>query len=475
MCWPRAERWLAPSWRRPCGLPRRGSTRATSWCSNSPYASVWKVVELAAALGVTVAQSHVLVHRMRERVQRSLGALTVARMGRRDCAELAGLLGDWDGTFTVLVRKRVARHVDGCDRCAETRRRYPVLPLVGVAPALTAPAGLRDAVLARASSVSAEGYRFDAKDGFPTLARAGGRWGVIAAVAAVLLLLAGLGTTAAVALNRGDADTEVASATVTASTGGVAASSSLTTGTSEPAGTNTPGSTTPGPETTLPSGPTPTEPSGAGTTVDTVPPPAPLAPGRIELSGGVVDLGSTTSTARLVLTNGGEEPVDWSFDDGASAAPLLWSADAGLLAPGERGEVRFTIDRTGLAEGDIVRTFTVRSGGAGGGAVEVRASVEHAPLVTVVGAPATLACPFSVTPPVTVDVADESAVASVVLRWSGPGPAGEVALIATSTSGRWQGRLGLPQVGGTWRFDAVATDARGNTGRASGTVVIAGC
>ena len=103
--------------------------------------------DLAAALGVTVAQSHVLVHRMRERVERSLGALTVARMGRRDCAELAELLEDWDGTFTVLVRKRVARHVDGCDLCAQTRRRYAALALVGMAPALEAPPGLRDAVL----------------------------------------------------------------------------------------------------------------------------------------------------------------------------------------------------------------------------------------------------------------------------------------------------------------------------------------
>lgn len=435
--------------------------------------------ELAAALGVTVAQSHVLVHRMRERVERSLGALTVARMGRRDCPELAGLLRDWDGTFSVLVRKRVARHVDGCDLCAETKRRYAVLPLVGAAPALAAPEGLRERVLARAAApTSGDGYRFDADGGFPTMVRAGGRLGVIAAVAAVLLVLAGLGTTAAVALNRGDTGTEAAAVAVFA-TGGASAGSS-TAPTIEPAAPTSGVGATPPPASTATTVTSPstvvTLPPGSTTTVDTVPPPpAPLAPGRIELSSAVVDLGATTTAARLVLTNGGEQPVEWSFDDGGDAEPLLWSADAGVLAPGGRGEVRFTIDRAGLPEGDIVRTFTVRSGGAGGGAVEVRASVEHAPVVRVVGAPSTLACPFSVTPPVSVDVTDESAVTSVALSWSGPGASGEAALAATSTPGRWQGRLGLPQVGGTWRFDAVATDSRGNSGRASGTVVVAGC
>ncbi len=56
--------------------------------------------ELADALGVGLDHSHVLVHRMRDRVERSLGALAVARTGRRDCAELDRLLADWDGGLT---------------------------------------------------------------------------------------------------------------------------------------------------------------------------------------------------------------------------------------------------------------------------------------------------------------------------------------------------------------------------------------
>ena len=68
--------------------------------------------ELAEALGVGLGHSHVLVHRMRDRVERSLGALVVARTGRRDCPEVDELLAGWDGELTVLLRKRLARHIE---------------------------------------------------------------------------------------------------------------------------------------------------------------------------------------------------------------------------------------------------------------------------------------------------------------------------------------------------------------------------
>ena len=52
-------------------------------------------------------------------------------MGRRDCPDLAGVLADWDGTFSVLVRKRVARHVDSCDICDRRKKKYAVVPMLG--------------------------------------------------------------------------------------------------------------------------------------------------------------------------------------------------------------------------------------------------------------------------------------------------------------------------------------------------------
>ena len=46
-----------------------------------------------------------------DRISRSLGAFCVATTGCDDCDELEAMLAGWDGQFSVLIRKRVARHV----------------------------------------------------------------------------------------------------------------------------------------------------------------------------------------------------------------------------------------------------------------------------------------------------------------------------------------------------------------------------
>jgi len=105
--------------------------------------------DLADALGVTAQQSYGLVHRMRERTERSLGAYCVARRGRKECEELDRILQGWSGDFTVLLRKRVSRHIDDCNTCERSRRRFAPLALVGAAPAFAAPIGLRSSILER--------------------------------------------------------------------------------------------------------------------------------------------------------------------------------------------------------------------------------------------------------------------------------------------------------------------------------------
>lgn len=79
--------------------------------------------ELAMALGVTENHSYTLVHRMRQRFQRSLAAYCAARLGRRECRQLDQLLRGWNGNLTPIVRKRVARHIDRCVTCQETCAR----------------------------------------------------------------------------------------------------------------------------------------------------------------------------------------------------------------------------------------------------------------------------------------------------------------------------------------------------------------
>lgn len=148
--------------------------------------------ELAEAIGSTPEQAYVMMSRLRGQVERSIGALLVARQGRAECDDLQVLLGPWDGTFSPLWRKRVARHVEHCETCEDTRRR--VLPLYGATPALAAPAALRGPVLDAMRRARATGApRAWRADGFPPPleARPGRRRGRAVAASAVALLVVG--------------------------------------------------------------------------------------------------------------------------------------------------------------------------------------------------------------------------------------------------------------------------------------------
>jgi RNA polymerase sigma factor (sigma-70 family) len=118
--------------------------------------------ELADALGVTPRNANTLVERLRDTIARSLGALLLCRRAKADpgrCPELAAIVGQDDGEFTVLMRKRVARHIDGCIVCEEDRARM-VTPaaLLGASPIIIpAPAWLRQRTLDSAATAPSSG------------------------------------------------------------------------------------------------------------------------------------------------------------------------------------------------------------------------------------------------------------------------------------------------------------------------------
>lgn len=116
--------------------------------------------ELAEALGVSHASAKKLTQRLRDTVERSLGALLVSRRVKNKtnaCAELEAMLDGWDGRFTVLMRKRIARHVESCPTCDEERRRLvnPVALLGGAPIFIPAPEWLRERTLARVQLTAA--------------------------------------------------------------------------------------------------------------------------------------------------------------------------------------------------------------------------------------------------------------------------------------------------------------------------------
>ena len=106
-------------------------------------------------LGISRNHAHALLSRARDQLATALGALVVARTGRQECPDLNAMLQEWDGALTVLVRKRVNRHVERCPACSGRRRREvsPAM-LLGVAPIAALPlmagglpGGFRDQVL----------------------------------------------------------------------------------------------------------------------------------------------------------------------------------------------------------------------------------------------------------------------------------------------------------------------------------------
>ena len=108
--------------------------------------------ELAEALGVSAANAKKMTQRLRETIERSLGALLVSRRVRSNpaaCPELGEILDGWDGQFSVLMRKRIARHIESCAVCDEERSRLvnPVALLGGTPVFIPAPAWLRDRTL----------------------------------------------------------------------------------------------------------------------------------------------------------------------------------------------------------------------------------------------------------------------------------------------------------------------------------------
>jgi len=141
------------------------------------------VAEIALVLDVSRNHVHALLSRARDQLEASVGVLLVARSGREECPELDALLAGWDGELTVLLRKRVARHIDRCDICSGRRRQVlsPAM-LLGLSPGVllgafamraaggaggaggavrAAPAGLRDKALhmATGKDLPAQAYR----------------------------------------------------------------------------------------------------------------------------------------------------------------------------------------------------------------------------------------------------------------------------------------------------------------------------
>ena len=395
--------------------------------------------ELAAAMDVTPANAYVMLSRARDQVERALGALLIARKGSEDCAELAGLLKDWDGTFSPLIRKRVARHIDGCEVC-ETRRKLMVSPLALFAgvPAFAAPSSLRDRVLGDERLVA---FYVDAPPPVGAPAGAGADDGsrrrrALAAIAAVLLLLAGVGLLA-VLWPEGEDDL-VAVDTPTSASSTPASSSTAAGTTTSPTPSGKPTSSA------SPSTDTSTDTSTDASTDATV-----AAPADLRVSTRSIDLGTGRSSETVRLSNVGGSPLD--FTARPRVGWLSVSTGGGTIAADDSTGLRITATRSGLSEGTHRGQVAVAWSG-GTVLVTVSVTVNRAPVIGTITAGAS-----SCSIPVSAPVSDGTGVQSVRVAWSG---SADGQATATLSGGRW--RVTIPvAVGGNVKVTFTATDKAG--------------
>jgi len=342
--------------------------------------------DLAGALGVPANQAHALASRARGQLERSLGALLVARSGREDCPELNEILASWDGDLTVLLRKRVSRHIEQCDVCGERKRRElsPAM-LLGALPVFMLPPGLREQVLRLVSDPRPQAARYRehvahqaepfGRSGFPVSVaplarlRPRGRTIAFATVAALLLILVG-GVAAAAMLRHGGGTTDAAAhgtATLGASPSTSASSSPTGAGKSPdvkhkksaasaspsavPSSTNPAAAPKP---TTTTSKPTPTK----SPTKSPSPSPSPTpSPGTLSESPATIRIPDLDDSATFTLTaNGG--PVSFAI---TGPTGLTISPASGDLTAGET--VTVTVTAVGNGPPAFINDLTVDPGG----------------------------------------------------------------------------------------------------------------
>ena len=360
--------------------------------------------DLADALGVTPEQSYTLVHRMRDRIEKSLGAFTVAKMGSRECSELATIISGWNGEFSILIRKRVARHIDECSICERTRSKYAPLALFGAAPVFLLPLGLREKVLTATQSIptpskSADTHaskssrgsqrsrhiKLNRNDGFPSVARISRHAvAVIASTAVVLLLIAGLVLVQQSNESGNESGDELSADPIVVDTSTPTEDSVVTSSAVDSSLTTTP-TTTPG--TDVPESETSIAAASPPLVVTTTMSPAPTTTAR-----SISPLATSTNVlnfargvrASLKLTNNNSSAVTWSLTE--SSGFFAFVPSSGSIGAGATLTVTATFARasaSSLAEGGFNLLASLTTRGAPVTALSLTGIVGRPPVIGV--------------------------------------------------------------------------------------------
>ena len=353
--------------------------------------------DLADALGVTTSHLHTLQSRMKDRLEKALGSLLIARHGREDCDELNALLADWDGKYTLAVRSKVTRHVEGCEICTQTKaglvapgKFFGVLPLMAAPILLRAKtaAAMEGAIAASAATPqSVENWTWRS-DGFPeAVGPSASKFGAMfwLTMAAIFAALGAIGGGVFYASQSNSAEVVVVAATAPTATP-VPEPTSTAVPQPEPTSTAVPepeptitAEPEPSPVPTAAAEPTvtpsPTATSTPVPTATTVPTPV-KTPGQLVVRESFLNLG-LADQGSVVLSNPGETPITWS---GTISTPFLAQATSGKLGPGESFNLIVSINRSGLLDGVQSQPLQLTTAGAGI-TVNVIATIDEAPIL----------------------------------------------------------------------------------------------
>jgi RNA polymerase sigma factor (sigma-70 family) len=418
--------------------------------------------DLANAVGVSPSHLHVLVSRMRDRVEKALGALLIARLGREECKELDTLLGDWDGHFSLDVRSKVTRHVESCKVCRE-RRSILVAPanLLPSVVFIPAAAELRNRTLESATK---------------PLKRIKFRRRLLGTSAIALVTVVTLGGAATLANVIGETPSTVPAV--------LATGESTTTTTVEVDGPPAPAPQASGdhspfefennPPTTvfLPADGPDEETTTTAPTTTTSP-----ASASLQLNVTSLNLGSAGTSGKVTLVNVGGTSTNWSSSHSNPVYQL--TPDAGTLAPGASVDITISLNRSGLDEGDLPDLATFASAG-NSATLTLAASVEVPPVIAAPTVSPSLifaggTC-LQKTTTVTASVSDESDISTVTAWWGTATEPFIGSFAMTLVGGGYQGEVGpfaeVPVSPPFITIHVVAIDVRGNQAAAQAPTTV---
>jgi len=444
--------------------------------------------DLADALGVTTSHLHTLQSRMKDRLEKALGSLLIARHGREDCDELNALLADWDGKYTLAVRSKVTRHVEGCEICTQTKaglvapgRFFGVLPLMAAPILLRAKtaAAMEGAITASAATPqSVENWTWRS-DGFPeAVGPSASKFGAMfwLTMAAIFVALGAIGGGVFFASQNNPAEVVVVAATAPTATPvpeptitAVPEPTPDPTATVEPTSTPDPTATVEPTSTPAPTA-TPVPTSTPVPTATTVPTPV-KTPGQLVVSESFLNLG-LADQGSVVLSNPGETPITWS---GSISTPFSTQAPSGTLGPGESFNLIVSINRSGLPDGVQSQSLQLTTAGAGM-TVSVIATIDEAPVPRAFISP-TQVHEASCTPGtavVTVNVTNRDGSETATATWT---PSDST---STTTTLTWNGEVFSGTIGpffsrGERIINVLVTDGGGHQVTAQLSLSVVAC